>query len=72
MIRKVKARFDRNPRRIGRKIARELKISRERMQHILKNELGLTDGQKKSLTAKSQGVTSLARKWPVAEFDFLR
>lgn len=58
MIRKVKARIDRNPRRSGRKIARELNISRERMQHILKNELGLkplkfqkvqelTDAQKK-------------------------
>lgn len=58
MIRKVKARFDRNPRRSGRKIARELNISRERIQHILKNELGLkplkfqkvqelTDAQKK-------------------------
>ena len=41
MIRKVKARFDRNPRRSGRKIARELNILRERMQHILKNEIGL-------------------------------
>ena len=41
MIRKVKATFDRNPRLCGRKIARELNISRERMQHILKNELGL-------------------------------
>ena len=58
MICKVKARFDRNPRRSGRKIARELNISRERMQHILKNELRLKplkfqkvqelpDGQKK-------------------------
>lgn len=58
MIRKVKATIDRNPRRSGRKMARELNISRERMQHILKNELGLkplkfqkvqelTDAQKK-------------------------
>ena len=58
MIKKVKIRFDRNPRRSGRKIAHELNISRERMQHILKNELGikalkfqkmkeLTDGQEK-------------------------
>ena len=41
MIRKVKARFDRNPRRSGRKITRELNISREQMQHILKNKLEL-------------------------------
>lgn len=41
MIRKVKARIERNPRRSGRKMAHELNISRERMQHILKNELGL-------------------------------
>ena len=36
-----KARFDRNSCRGGRKIARELNITRERMQHILKNDLGL-------------------------------
>lgn len=41
MIRKVKARIQRNPRRSGRKMARELGISTERMQHILNNELGL-------------------------------
>ena len=40
MMRKVKARLDRNPRRSGRKIARELNISRQRMQHMLKNEFG--------------------------------
>ena len=40
-MRKVKAIFDRNPRSSGGKIARELNIWRERMQHILKNELGL-------------------------------
>ena len=82
MIRKVKARFVRNPRRSDRKIAHELNISRERMQHVLKNELGLkslkfqkvqklTDGQKKSETGKRQGVTLLARKWPVTKFVFL-
>ena len=58
IIRKGKARFDRNPRHSGRKIARELNISRELMHHILKNDFGLkplkfqkvqelTDGQKK-------------------------
>ena len=36
VIRNVKARFDRNPRRSGRKIVRELNILRERMQHIFK------------------------------------
>ena len=38
MIRKEKARYNQNPRRSGIKIARELNISRERVQHILKNE----------------------------------
>ena len=77
IIRKVKARSDQNPRRSGGKIARELNISREWMQHILKNELWLkplklqkvqelTDRQQ-----KGQRVTSLARKWPVTECDFL-
>lgn len=41
MVRKVKARIERNPRRSGRQMAAELKISRERMQHILSNKLGL-------------------------------
>ena len=41
MIRKVKTRFDRNPRRIGRKIARELNVTREQMQQIFKNLLEL-------------------------------
>ena len=56
MIRKVKASFDRTPCRSGRKIARVLNISRERMQYMFKEELGikllkfqkvkeLTDGQ---------------------------
>ena len=41
MIRKVTARFDRNLGCSGRKIDRERNILRERMQHILKKELGL-------------------------------
>ena len=41
MIRKVKARFDRNPHRSGRKVTHALNISRERMQHILANDLGI-------------------------------
>ena len=40
MIRKVKIRFDLNPRCSGRRIVRELNISRERMQYLLKNKLG--------------------------------
>lgn len=39
MIRKVKKRIERNPRRSGSQMARELNISLERMQHILKNKL---------------------------------
>ena len=41
MIRKVKARYDQNSPSSGRKIAHELNILREQMQHILKNEFGL-------------------------------
>ena len=41
IIQKVKVRFDRNPQCSCRKIARELIIPRERMQRILKTELGL-------------------------------
>lgn len=41
MIRKVQKRIERNPRRSGRKMARELNISQRSMQRILKDELGL-------------------------------
>ena len=58
MIGKVKVRFEGNPSHSDRKISRDLNISRERIQHILKIELGLkplklqklqqlTDGEKK-------------------------
>lgn len=39
MIRKVKARLERNPRRSGNQMAKELKISQSSMQRLLKNEL---------------------------------
>ncbi|XP_053968116.1 uncharacterized protein LOC128869564 [Anastrepha ludens] len=39
MVRKVKARLERNPRRSGRKMAKELKISQDSIRRILKNEL---------------------------------
>lgn len=41
MVRKVKKRLDRNPRRSGRKMARELNISQYSIRQILKNELGV-------------------------------
>lgn len=41
IVRHVKARINRNPRRSGRKMAKELKISRRSMQRILKNMLSL-------------------------------
>ena len=41
MIRKVQKRIERNPRRSGRKMARELNISQRSMQRMLKDELGL-------------------------------
>ena len=48
MIRKVKARFDRNPRRSNKKIASELNVSRERSNTTQFQKVQeLTDGQKK-------------------------
>ena len=41
MVRKVKKRIDRNPRRSGRKMARELNIWQYFIRQILKNELGV-------------------------------
>ena len=41
MVRKVKKRIERNPRRSGRKMAAELKISARSVQRILQNELKL-------------------------------
>lgn len=70
VIRSVKARIERNPRRSGRKMASELNISRERVQHILKNELGLkalkfqkvhdlTPGQKKVRVERAKELIRL-------------
>ncbi|KAK9694056.1 hypothetical protein QE152_g33777 [Popillia japonica] len=39
MIRKVKARLQRNPRRRGNQMAKELKISQRSIQRIFQNEL---------------------------------
>ena len=58
MVRKVKKRLDRNPRRSGQKMARELNLLQYAIQQILKNEVevkplkiqkvqDLTDAQKK-------------------------
>ena len=58
MIRRVKARFYWNPRHSGWKIARELNISRERIQYILKNELRL----KPLKFQKVQGLTNWQKK----------
>ena len=41
MARKVKKRLDRNLRRTGRKMARELNISQHAIRQIFKNELGV-------------------------------
>ena len=56
IIRKVKARFDRNPRLSGRKITRELTISQERVQQILKNELGLKPLKIQKVQKPTDGV----------------
>ena len=42
MVRKVKKRLDRNLRRSGRKVARELNISQYAIRQILKNEIGIS------------------------------
>lgn len=82
IIRKVNSKIGRNLCNSVRKMAHELNISRERKQHILKNELGLkslvpksaraNQCTKKSETVRNQGVASLARKWLDTEFCFLR
>ena len=69
-IQKVKSRFDWHLRRSGRKFARELNVSRERIQHILKNKLELkpfkfqkvqklTDGQKKVRLERAKDLLCL-------------
>ena len=81
MIRKVKTRFDRNPRLSGRKIVRELNISRERMQHILKIELGLkplklpkvqelTNRQKKVRLERAKELLRLHESGQLPNLDF--
>lgn len=70
MVRRVKAKIDRNPRRSGRKMAAELKISQTSMRKILKNELkvkplkiqkahGLTPEQMKVRVERSKSLKRL-------------
>lgn len=77
MVRKVKARLERNPRRSGRQMAKELKISQGSIRHILQNELkvkpykfqkahDLTPKQKK-VRLEREGVVTLARTWRISE-----
>ena len=81
IIRKVKPRFHRNPRRRGRKIARELNILRDRMQHILKNKLGLkplkfqkvqklSDGQKNVRLKRAKEVHRLHKNGQLPKLVF--
>ena len=77
MVRKVKKRLDRNPRRIDRKMPRGLNISQYTIRQILKNELGvkslkiqkvldLAEAQKKVRLVRAKELSRLA------EFGFLR
>ena len=81
MIRKVKTRFVGNPCRSDRKIARVLNTSREQIQRMLKNKLGLkplkfqkvqelTDGKKKVILERARELLRLHEKWSVTEFVF--
>ena len=79
MVRKVKKHLDRNPRRSGREMARELNISQDAIRQILKNQLevkplkiqkvqDLTDAQK---NVRAKELHRLAES-SSAEFGFLR
>lgn len=68
MVRKVKARINHNHRRSGRQTARELNISVEQMQHILKNRLGLKALQ----FQKGQDPTPDQKKMRVKRAEELR
>ena len=70
MIRKLKARFVRKPRRSGRKIDRELNILRERMQHILKNEPKIARAQRWKKKLDWEKPRSYFGCTKVAEFGF--
>lgn len=58
MVRKVKARIERNPRRSSRKMARELNISQRSMRRILQNELKV----KPYKLVKGQDLTPAKKK----------
>lgn len=81
MVRKVKKRIERNPRRSGRKMARELNISQYAIRQILKNELGLkplkfqkvqdlTDAQKKVRLEKAKELLRLAESGELPNLVF--
>ena len=59
MVRKVKVRIERNPRRSGNQMAKELKISQRSMRRILQNELNVKPykfQKAHDLTAKQKKV----------------
>ena len=68
----MKARFDRNPRRSGSKIARELNILQELMQHILKNELGLKPLKFQKVQELADGQKRLDWQEPRSYFAFTK
>lgn len=81
MVRKVKKRIERNPRRSGRQMARELNISQYAIRQILKNELGLkplkfqkvqdlTDAQKKARLEKAKELLRLAESGELPNLVF--
>ena len=72
MVRKVKKRLDRNPRRSGQKMVRELNILQYSIRQILKIELGvnplkfqkvqeLTPQQKENRLKRAKGLLRLAK-----------
>lgn len=81
MVRKVKKRLERNPRRSARKMASELNISRCSVQRILKNELktkplkfqkvqDLTDAQKKVRLTRAKELLRLAESGQLPNLVF--
>ncbi|CAD7089824.1 unnamed protein product [Hermetia illucens] len=67
MVRKVKKRIERNPRRSGRKMATELYISARNVQKILQSEVPKSTrsytATEISKSGTSQGIASSDQKW---------
>lgn len=67
VVKAVRERIRRNPAQSGRKMAKDMEISKTTMQRLLKDDLGLTAYKKQ----KVHGLTEVQKKAKITKSKFL-